>query len=92
MTLPGLAGGTAISMTFVAKVFGSAAAPAATTWSMFLALADANTSAGAPEVIWVARAELAAKLKVTFDPRVGRLELLAERGERLVQRRGGEAR
>ena len=68
MTLPGLAGGTAISMTFVAKVFGSAAAPASTTASMFVALADAKTSAGAPEVIWVARAELAAKLKVTLTP------------------------
>ena len=68
MTLPGLVGGTAISMTFLAKTSGSDAAPAATTWSMFLALAEANTSAGAPEVIWVARAELAAKLKVTFTP------------------------
>ena len=68
MTLPGFAGGTAIVMTFVAKVIGSAAAPAATTASMFFALADAKTSAGAPEVIWVARAELAAKLKVTVTP------------------------
>jgi hypothetical protein len=31
-------------------------------------LAEANTSAGAPELIWVARAELAAKLNVTFVP------------------------
>ena len=35
-------------MTFVAKVVGSAAAPAATTVSMFVVLAEANTSAGAP--------------------------------------------
>src|SRR6478735_7310118 len=55
-------------MTFLAKTCGEEAAPAATTWSMFLVLAEANTSAGAPDVIWVARAELAAKLKVTFTP------------------------
>ena len=47
MTLPGFAGGTAISMTFLAKTVGVDAAPAATTWSMFLVLAEANTSAGA---------------------------------------------
>ena len=57
MTFPGFAGGTAISMTFVANTIGSAAAPAATTASMVLALADAKTSARAPEVTWVARAE-----------------------------------
>ena len=48
VTWPGLVGGMAISMAFFAKTWGSAAAPAATTWSMFLALAEANTSAGAP--------------------------------------------
>src|SRR5262245_53494330 len=55
-------------MTFFAKTLGSEAAPAVTTWSMFFVLAEANTSAGAPEVIWVARAELAAKLNVTLVP------------------------
>src|ERR1700746_1714179 len=35
---------------------------------MFFGDADANTSAGAPLVIWVARVELAPKLKVTFTP------------------------
>ena len=69
MTLPGLAGGTAISMTFFAKTFGSDGAAGGrppdpcSSW-----LADANTSAGAPEVICVASAELAAKLNVTFTP------------------------
>ena len=46
---------------------------------MFFALADANTSAGAPALIWVASAELRPKLKVTVDAGVGGLELLAER-------------
>src|SRR3954452_14686344 len=45
----GLAGGTAISITFLANVLGSVAALAATTWSMFFAEAEANTSAGAPD-------------------------------------------
>ena len=66
--MPGFDGGTAISMVFSAKTVGSAAAPAATTVSMFVVLADAKTSAGAPEVIWLTRAELPAKLKVTFTP------------------------
>ena len=35
---------------------------------MFFWLAEANTSAGAPDVIWVASAELPAKLKVTVVP------------------------
>src|SRR5260370_4370708 len=35
---------------------------------MFFGDADANTSAGAPLMIWVARAELAPKLNVTFTP------------------------
>ena len=64
----GLSGGTAISMTFLANTFGSEAPPSETTWSMFFWLAEAKTSAGAPELICVASAELAAKLKVTFVP------------------------
>ncbi len=68
VTLPGLAGGTAISMTLVANTRGSAAAPAATTASMVVVLAEAKTSAGAPAVIWVTSAELPAKLKVTSTP------------------------
>jgi len=35
---------------------------------MFFVLAEANTSAGAPAMIWVARVELAPKLNVTFTP------------------------
>jgi len=35
---------------------------------MFFGDAEAKTSAGAPEVIWVARPELAPKLNVTFTP------------------------
>jgi hypothetical protein len=35
---------------------------------MFFVDADANTSAGAPLVIWVASVELAPKLNVTFTP------------------------
>jgi hypothetical protein len=35
---------------------------------MFFGAADANTSAGAPSVIWVARVELAPKLNFTVSP------------------------
>src|SRR4249919_350274 len=35
---------------------------------MFFVLAEAKTSAGAPDVICIASAELAAKLNVTFTP------------------------
>jgi hypothetical protein len=35
---------------------------------MFPGAADANTSAGAPLVIWVARPELGPKLKLTVSP------------------------
>jgi hypothetical protein len=35
---------------------------------MFLVEAEANTSAGAPLLIWVARAELAPKLNFTVSP------------------------
>ena len=38
------------------------------TWSIFLGLAEAKTSAGAPELICCASAELAPKLNVTFVP------------------------
>src|SRR5690606_31456341 len=38
------------------------------TLSMFAVSADANTSAGAPWLTWVASVEDAAKLKVTFAP------------------------
>ena len=51
----GLVGGTAISMVFFAKSCGLDASPAVTTVSMFAGAAEANTSAGAPLVIWVAR-------------------------------------
>ena len=64
----GFLGGTAISMTLLAKFVGEAAAPAVTTWSMFLVLAEANTSAGAPWLIWVARPELGPKLNTTLAP------------------------
>src|SRR6185437_6510290 len=67
-TWPGLLGGTAISILFLAKSLGPAAFPALTTWSMFFTAAEANTSAGAPLMIWVARPELGPKLNVTFDP------------------------
>src|SRR5205823_878981 len=67
-TRPGLSGGTAISIAFRANVFGSAAAPALTTASMFFVLAEANTSAGAPCSMLAASAELAAKLNFTATP------------------------
>jgi hypothetical protein len=35
---------------------------------MFLVLAEAKTSAGAPWMIWVASPELGPKLKTTLDP------------------------
>jgi hypothetical protein len=35
---------------------------------MFFGAAEANTSAGAPSVIWVARVELAPKLNFTVSP------------------------
>jgi hypothetical protein len=47
---------------------GLDASPAVTTCCMFFVDADANTSAGAPLVIWVASVELAPKLNVTFTP------------------------
>ena len=68
VTPAGLAGGTATSITLLANVTGLDASPAVTTCCMFVGLAEANTSAGAPLTIWVARAELAPKLNVTFTP------------------------
>src|SRR5579871_5271252 len=47
VTLAGLAGGTAISMVFLAKVIGLDASPAFTTVAMLPGAAEANTSAGA---------------------------------------------
>src|SRR5215831_3513883 len=61
VTFPGLSGGTA-------KSCGLDALPAETTSCMFFGDADANTSAGAPLVIWVASPELGPKLNVTVSP------------------------
>src|SRR5215831_13466059 len=54
-TFAGLLGGTATSITFLAKTCGLDALPLVTTWSMFLVEAEANTSAGAPLLICSAR-------------------------------------
>src|SRR5215467_263089 len=67
-TFAGLLGGVATSMTFLAKSCGLDASPALTTASMFLGDAEANTSAGAPLVIWVDRPELGPKLNFTVSP------------------------
>ena len=66
--MAGIAGGTATSILFLAKSLGPWASPALTTWFMFATAAEANTSAGAPFMIWVARPELGPKLNVTLDP------------------------
>jgi hypothetical protein len=55
-------------MMFLAKFCGLDASPAVTTWSMFAVAAEANTSAGAPLVISVARPELGPKLNFTVSP------------------------
>jgi hypothetical protein len=55
-------------MTFFTKFVEPVASPADTTCFMFFGDAEANTSAGAPLVIWVASVELAPKLNVTFVP------------------------
>src|SRR5580704_4416720 len=68
VTFAGLLGGTAISAVFLAKSFGLDASPALTTVSMFAGAAEANTSAGAPPVIWVASVELPPKLNFTVSP------------------------
>src|SRR5215831_1808644 len=68
LTFAGLSGGTATSMVFLAKSCGLDASPAETTSCMFAGDAEANTSAGAPLVIWVARPELGPKLNFTVSP------------------------
>src|SRR6476469_5119246 len=66
--LPGLAGGTAISMLLVAKSFGSLASPEVTSESMLAGLAEAKTPAGAPCWICCASPELGPKLNATLTP------------------------
>src|SRR5690349_2165283 len=68
VTFPGLFGGTATSALFFAKFCGLEASPALTTCCMFAGAAEANTSAGAPLVISVARPELGPKLNFTVLP------------------------
>src|SRR5262249_9144173 len=68
LTFPGLSGGVAPSMTFLAKFCGLDASPAETTCCMFAGAAEANTSAGAPLVICSARPELGPKLNFTVSP------------------------
>src|SRR5215468_5373589 len=68
VTFAGLSGGTATSIVFLAKFCGLDASPAETTSCMFVGDAEANTSAGAPLVIWVARPELGPKLNLTVSP------------------------
>src|SRR5580698_11606874 len=68
VTCPGLFGGTATSAVFLAKSCGLDASPALTTVFMFAGAAEANTSAGAPLVISVARPELGPKLNFTVSP------------------------
>src|SRR5215472_15671167 len=68
VTFAGLFGGVATSMMFLAKSCGLDAFPAETTVPMVPGDAEANTSAGAPLVIWVARPELGPKLNLTVSP------------------------
>ena len=69
VTCPGLSFGTAISSTFSVKTAGvPAASLASVTVAIVVGLAAANTSAGAPWVIWVASAELPAKLNRMSRP------------------------
>jgi hypothetical protein len=68
VTCAGLDSGTATSITFFTKSTGLDASPAVTICCMFFGAADANTSAGAPLMIWAASVELAPKLNVTFTP------------------------
>src|SRR6266480_2545858 len=67
-TFAGLFGGTATSAKFLAKFCGLDASPADTTSCIVPGDAEANTSAGAPLVIWVARPELGPKLNFTVSP------------------------
>ena len=55
-------------MVFLAKFCGLDASPAETTDCMLAGAAEANTSAGAPLVIWSARPELGPKLNLTVSP------------------------
>ncbi|MCY1232958.1 hypothetical protein D9M72_454760 [compost metagenome] len=65
----GLDGGTAICRTLVAKfVAAPSRSPASASLAMFVVSAEANTSAGAPWLICVARSEEPAKLSVTLVP------------------------
>jgi hypothetical protein len=63
-----LSGGTATSIVFLAKFLGLAASPAETSAPIFFGEAEANTSAGAPLVICVAKPELGPKLNFTVSP------------------------
>ena len=90
VTFAGLFGGTATSMVFLAKSCGLDASPALTTVSMFAGAAEANTSAGAPLVIWVARPELGPKLNFTVSPGWAASNCLPELGKGPHQRRRGE--
>src|SRR6266480_2892132 len=67
-TFAGLFGGTATSAKFLAKFCGLDASPADTTSCIVPGDAEANTSAGAPLVISVARPELGPKLNFTVSP------------------------
>src|SRR5262249_37074705 len=65
----GLPFGTAMTSWLRTNVVGvPSPLPASVTVFMLAGAAEANTSAGAPWLIWLASAELAAKLKVTVDP------------------------
>src|SRR5215213_4224604 len=66
LTPSGLPFSTTIWSRLLAKLWGVPARPS--TLSMLSRSAEANTSAGAPCWIWVARAWLPAKLKMTLSP------------------------
>src|SRR5262249_40234775 len=71
----GLPLGTAMTSWLRTNVVGvPSALPASVTVFMFVGAAEANTSAGAPWLICVARVELLARLKVTFAPGVAASE------------------
>src|SRR5688500_4390669 len=59
---------TMMASRFWANTLGSAALPASVTFFMFASSADANRSAGAPLLAWVASADDESKLKVTRVP------------------------
>ena len=67
--LAGLSGGTAICSVFEAKFTGAPSTRLSlVAFSMFLVSAEANTSAGAPDWIWVTRSDDPAKLNATWTP------------------------